>query len=262
MVCSACVSAFDRILEGCVVTDPSVPRRASRQEYSDSLQSGSGRQLEVPAASRLNGTGLIADDLYLLSHDERTGRPRLRARPLGIGLSGALLTELMLGDSIGLDRGGVLVPRRRRPADDLGQRVQAQIAAEGAPRPVRDWLLYLARSAPKDVAGRLERAGYLQHVRGAIPGLSGRLVPVDTSWALAPVLRVRSALDSSCAPDPRHAILVGLAWASGLSFRIAQSEAAGNRSLEEPLAYLIPGLRFIITQTQVAVQNSVLPHRA
>lgn len=233
------------------MTDPYVPRRPSRQSA-----------LQDPTASGLNGTGLIADDLYLLSHDDRTGRPRLRQRPLSIGLAGALLTELMLGDSIGLDRGGVLVPRRRRPADDLGRRVQAQIAAGGTPRPARDWLLYLARGATKDVAGRLEQAGYLEHVRSTIPGLSDRWVPVDTNWAFAPVIRVRSALDPSRPLDPRHAVLAGLAWASGLSFRFTQSAVVGGRSVDAVLDCLVPGLRFIITQTQAAVDSTMLSHRS
>ena len=38
----------------------------------------------------LRGTGLVADDLYLLAHDGQTGRPLLQPRSLGIGLAGAL----------------------------------------------------------------------------------------------------------------------------------------------------------------------------
>ena len=48
----------------------------------------------------LGGTGLVADDLYLMAHHEISGRPLLQPRPLGMGLAGALLAELMLGGSI------------------------------------------------------------------------------------------------------------------------------------------------------------------
>jgi hypothetical protein len=217
--------------------------------------------LPVPDASKLGGTGLIADDLYLLGHDDRTGRPFLGARPLGIGLAGALLAELMLGGSISLHRDGVIVAHRRWPADDLGRRVRDQVAAEGGPRPVRDWLLFFARSAAGDVASRLEQAGYLRHARSWVPGRPGRWVPVDADCAYAPVIRVRSALDPSRPFDPCRAVLAGLAGACGLGFRIAQSREPGDRSVREAVGYLIPELRYLIAQTQAAVDNTVLSHR-
>lgn len=209
----------------------------------------------------LSGTGLVADDLYLLAHDDRTGRRCLGPRSLGIGLAGALLADLMLGDSIGLQRGGTIVAHRRRPDDDLGQRVHAQIAAEGEPRPVRDLLLFFARNAAADVARRLEQAGYLEHVRSWIPGRPGHWVPLDINRAYAPLIRVRSALDPSRALDPRHAVLAGLTWASRLDKRVTQAGPTGQRGVDEAVSYLIPGLRFVITQTQVAVDSTLLAHR-
>ncbi len=55
-----------------------------------------------PLDTGLSGTGLVADDLYLLAHDDRTGKALLPLRPLGTGLAGALLAELMLARLIGL----------------------------------------------------------------------------------------------------------------------------------------------------------------
>src|SRR5207302_8432860 len=52
----------------------------------------------VPPDTGMSGTGLVADDLYLLAHDDRTGKPLLHPRPLGIGLAGGLLAELILAD--------------------------------------------------------------------------------------------------------------------------------------------------------------------
>ena len=96
------------------------------------------------------------------------------------------------------------------------------VAAEQEPHPVREWLLFLARSAAGDVAGRLERSGYLTQAGGRIPWRPRRWVPVNPDWALAPLLRVRSALDPA-RPLPAHgAVLAGLAVACGLSFRLDQ----------------------------------------
>jgi Golgi phosphoprotein 3 (GPP34) len=50
--------------------------------------------------ARLSGTGRLADDLYLMAHHERSGRPHLQPRAVGLGLGGALLAEPMLAGQI------------------------------------------------------------------------------------------------------------------------------------------------------------------
>jgi hypothetical protein len=243
------------------MTSQNVPRRAGQHGYPASIQPVGQRPFRDRAASGLGGTGRIADDLHLLGHDDRTGRPSLGLRPLGIGLAGGLLAELMLGDSISLQRDGTIVAHRRWPADELGRRIRDQVAAEDEPHPVRDWLLFFARSATGDVARRLEQAGYLRHARSLIPGRPGRWVPVDANWAFAPVIRVRSALDPSRPVDPQRAVLAGLAGACGLGFRIAQYQTPRDRSVEEATGQLDPELRYLIAQTQAAVDSLVLSHR-
>lgn len=61
-----------------------------------------GRRYLGPVDAGLSGTRLVGDDLYLMAHDDRTGKPLLPPRPLGTGLAGALLAELMLARCIGL----------------------------------------------------------------------------------------------------------------------------------------------------------------
>ena len=133
----------------------------------------------------LGGTGLVADDLYLLAHHDVTGKPVLQPRPLGIGLAGALLAELMLGGGICLRPDGVVLPGRTWPGDELARHVRDLVAAEQEPHPVREWLLFLARPAATDVAGRLERSGYLTRAGGRIPW---RPRPPSTApcWRTAP----------------------------------------------------------------------------
>ncbi|HTX83306.1 MAG TPA: GPP34 family phosphoprotein [Streptosporangiaceae bacterium] len=57
----------------------------------------------------LGGTGRLADDLYLMAHDERSGRQLLSARAAGLGLAGALLAELVLAGCVGIASGRVAV---------------------------------------------------------------------------------------------------------------------------------------------------------
>jgi len=210
----------------------------------------------------LSGTGRVADDLYLMAHHELTGRPFVQPRALGTGLAGGLLAELMLGASIGLGPDGAVLSSRTWPADELARQVRDQIAAEHEPRLVRDWLLFLARTAADDVAQRLARSGYVTRVGRRVPWRPGRWIPVDPDWAFSPLLRVRAALDPARPLPAYGAVLAGLATACGLGFRLDQYQASAGRRLDEALAQLNPRLRELVAQTQAAVDNAVLSHRA
>ena len=221
-----------------------------------------GRTHPGPLDAGLSGTGLVADDLYLMAHDDRTGKPLLPPRPLGTGLAGALLAELMLARCIGLRSDTAVVIGQNVPRKAAqGYMLLKQIADEPSPLAVRTWLLFLAGSAARDVALRLEQAGYVTRVRSRVPGRPGRVVPVNPDWAFAPMLRVRSALDRTREVAPHAAALTGLAVACGLSFRLDQYQTRAGRSTGDAVAYLPPDLRQVITQTQIIVSSAVLSHR-
>jgi hypothetical protein len=123
----------------------------------------------------LSGTGLVADDLYLLAHDDRTGKALLPPRPLGTGLAGALLAELMLAGCIGLRSDTAVVIGQEVPRTAVaGHVLLTLIAGEPVPLPVQAWLGFLGHTAAHDVAARLEQAGYLTRVRSRVPGRGGR----------------------------------------------------------------------------------------
>jgi len=221
-----------------------------------------GRGYPGPLDAGLSGTGLVADDLYLLAHDDRTGKPLLPPRPLGTGLAGALLAELMLARCIGLrSDAAVVIGQDVPPAAVHGHMLLKLIADEPSPLPVRTWLGFLSQTAARDVALRLEQAGYLTRVRSRVPGRPGRMVPVSPDWAFAPMLRVRSALDQGREPTPHAAALTGLAVACGLGFRLDQYQTQAGRSTGDAVAYLPPDPRQLIIQTQITVSAAVLSHR-
>ena len=136
-----------------------------------------GHRHPDPPAQGLSGTGLVADDLYLLGHDDRSGKPLLQPRALGTGLAGALLTELMLAGCIGLRHDGTVVITRDTPQDAVQQHpLLKQVADEPGPQPVRSWLRFLAHSA----AGRRQRRDpclHLPHPAAALGGSRPR--PAD-----------------------------------------------------------------------------------
>jgi hypothetical protein len=145
----------------------------------------------VNAGPGLGGTGLVADDLYLMAHHETSGKPFLQPRPLGIGLAGALLAELMLGGHVVTGSDSTVAAGPTLPGDDLARQVRNQIAGEPEQHLLLEWLLFLGQSVTGGVGRRLERAGYL------IPAgrLAPRWVPADPDWAFAPLLRARPATD-------------------------------------------------------------------
>jgi len=210
----------------------------------------------------LGGTGLVADDLYLMAHHEVSGRPLLQPRALGIGLAGGLLAELMLAGAISWRGDGTVAAGPVLPADALARRVRDQIAGEREPHPAREWLLFAARTAAAQVAGRLEHSGYLARDRPRWPRRPGRWVPVDPDWAFAPLLRVRAALDPARPWSAHGAVLAGLAAGCGLGFRLAQYPPGPGGGPDQAAGRLGPGLRELIAQAQAAVDSAVLSRRA
>jgi hypothetical protein len=208
----------------------------------------------------LRGTGMVADDLYLMAHNEASGRPFLQPRALGIGLAGGLLAELMLAGGATVGHDGTLFTGPGLSGDGLARQVLGLLAAEPS-LPVREWLLFLARTAAEDVARRLELSGYVRRAGGRVPWLPVRWVPVDADWAFAPLLRARSALDPARPWSAYGAVLAGLADACGLGFRLAQYASQADRSAEQAAGRLPGGLRDLIAHTHATVGSALLCHR-
>jgi len=128
--------------------------------------------------------------------------------------------------------------------------------------PVRDWLTFLAATAPQDVARRLEHSGYLVQVPSRRPWRPDRWVPLDADGAFAPMIRVRSVLDPTRNTSAADVLLTGLATACGLGPRLLPyGPPDGRQRLDGAIRLLSPGLRELIAQAQAAVDSAVLAHR-
>ena len=182
-----------------------------------------------PPARGLSGTGLVADDLYLLGHDDRSGKPLLQPRALGTGLAGALLAELMLAGCIGLRHDGTVVITSDT-APGRGAAAPAAQAGSGRARTSAGAVLAAVPGPQRGTGcGRCawRRPGTCEHVRSRVPWSQGQWIPVNPDWAFAPMLRVRSALDPARPLTAHAAALAGLAVACGLGFRVDQYRAPG-----------------------------------
>lgn len=211
--------------------------------------------------AQLSGTGRLADDLYLMAHNDSTGRPYLQPRATGIGLAGALLAELLLAGGVSLSSAGTLSAGGVTPADRLTAQVQNQISTEREPLAAAEWLQFLGRTTTADVARRLAGSGYLARVPRRL-WRAGRWVPADSDCAFMPLNRARSALDSSRVPTVHWAALAGLAAACGLETRLLDyAPPRGRRSPQAAAALLPAELRELIAQTQATVDSAVLAQR-
>jgi hypothetical protein len=209
----------------------------------------------------LGGTGRAGDELYLIAHHELTGRAHLQPRAVGLGLAGALLAELVLAGAVSMDAGTVTCTGPGQVSDPLAAAVAGQIAAETPPRPVGDWLAFLARTAADEVAARLGQAGYLTPVPGR-PWRAARWVPSDPDCAFAPVARLKAALHPSRPGDEQAVTVAGLAAACGSGPRLGLYLPAGTRYRIDALVPLLdPGLHEVIAQTKAAVDAALLAHR-
>lgn len=225
-----------------------------------------GRDVLPPAGltpATLAGTGLLADDLYLMSHDDVTGRPFLHPRALGLGLAGGLLAELLLSGRLSLRQGRMVVSDAGAPADILGRCVLGHVLTERQTYSVSDWLAYLARTSITDVAVRLELAGYLIRKPARRPWRAQRWVPADPDCAFASLCRARAAVEESRSATVHGVALAGFAVACGLAPRLlSYSVTHDRRRLDHVVAQLAPGLPALIAQTQAAVDSALLSHWA
>lgn len=214
--------------------------------------------------ARLRGTGRVADDLYLLAHDDVTGKPFLQRLALGIGLAGGLLAELMFTGTIWIGSDRIEFTRRGQPKDELSRHVLGLLLAEPDGHPLRDWLLFLSTRSAVDVGRRLEQAGYLVAVRSRRPWRSTRLRPANSDAAFAaPFIRVRAVLDPARPATLSDVVLAGLAAACGLGPRVWPYAPAGGarKTLQAAIRDLDPGLRDLIATTQATVDSALLSHR-
>ncbi|HEX5595969.1 MAG TPA: GPP34 family phosphoprotein [Micromonosporaceae bacterium] len=206
---------------------------------------------------------LLADEFFLLAHDDTTGKPKLHARAVGLGLAGCLLAELVLCQRITVRAAAVSVLDRRPPSDALAHTVLDQLINEPEHQSVRVWLSYLGQNAHGLVGERLARAGMVrrQESRRLLRSTT-TYVPVDINAAAWPATRLRSLFDHVESMSLPDAVLVGLVAATGLDRKVLwQSASAIPKYLGHVIASLPPPTQELVTHTEAAVGAAVLSAR-
>jgi len=164
---------------------------------------------------------VLADQFFLIAHEDRTGRSRLHPRATGLGLAAALLAELVLDGRLGITDGDLMILDRRPPADALAHDVLDLLIAQSRHRDVRTWLAFLSQDAAARVGERLMRLGAVEPVtRRRMLGTQTLYMPNSAeqrnaaAWAPA---RLANLLVRGVEMSVSDRVLVGLIAATGLT---------------------------------------------
>ena len=207
---------------------------------------------------------LLADDFFLMAHDDRNGRSRLHPRAVELGLAGAMLGELVLEQRLLIEGPRIRVISYDPPSDPLAHTNLATIVAEPQHREVRTWLAYLGQGAVEAVGQRLARVGLVEliHVRRLLKTTS-RYVAADVNLPAGRVVRLRRLLTGAEQMRVADSMLAGLAEATGLTGHVLwDADQTSLKRLHGLISTLPPPLRELVAQVEAAVGDAILSQRA
>lgn len=206
----------------------------------------------------------LADELFLIGHDQYSGKAQISDSALDTGLAGAVLGELVLAGRLGVADDTRIEVRDQRP---YGERVSdaalAEILKQSESHPVRAWVEYLRDHARTMVAPRLVQTGLIERLQvRAMLKTSIRYPATDPLKAASSQARLRYMLDHPANLDEQSATLGGLVMATNLEFVLG---GGSTREVREGLArmyqMLRPELRALIAGVESAVAQLALSAR-
>lgn len=217
-----------------------------------------------PAHAATAGIGAprpLADELFLVFLDDRSGGFRAKPRTVELALAGALLGELLLDRRIAITQGRVrVIASGPPPPDRLTRILLGQLLAEVDLEDVRPWIAYLSQTAVRQVAVRLRTAGLVDHTHS---WRSGDLYPArDQNRRFLGTVRLRHTFSATGFTDWQSVLLAGLLDASSALNLVLWTPgelAAGHQLLAKVFndADAIP-CQELVAHVQAAVGAAVL----
>jgi hypothetical protein len=221
-----------------------------------------GRQSELVHVAKTKMR--LADQFFLIAHEDRTGRTRIHPRAIGLGLAAGLIGELMLLGRVSVHSGQVWVISREAPGDVLAHNVLDLLVAQQQHRELHTWLAFLAQDAGAKVGERLLRAGAVDVVvRRKWMRSETQYMPTNAEqrnsavWA---AVRLANLLVQHSEMDLADAALAGLVYATGLTRHVLWDfplHRPGVPYLYAIVDSLPPDLRELVEHAQASV-GSVL----
>jgi hypothetical protein len=203
----------------------------------------------------------LADELFLIGHDEYNGKPKINIELLGAGLAGAALAEMLFSGGVELTNGQVGLGPTYRAGNVVANHVLAELRTNGNGHPVQAWIEHLRPDIREVVAFRLVGGGVVR--RQTSRSLTGRaqvrFPALDPMGASKSAVRIGYLLGSPQPLDTVTALLAGLTGAIGipiivptLSSGLARDRIAANR------AALPPAHRTIVAGVEAVVSSVAL----
>jgi hypothetical protein len=207
---------------------------------------------------------LLADQFFLIAHEDRTGRSHLHPRATGLGLAAGLIGELMLLGRVRVADGEVRVVSQIPPGDSLAHNVLDLLIAQPQHHELRTWLAFLAQDAADRVGERLQRAGVVEPViRRKLLSTQTLYMPMNPDQRNAAAwqqVRLANLLVQRRSMDIADRALAGLVLATGLVRHVLWDfpvHRPGVNHLYTVVEYLPADLRELIEHTEACV-GSVL----
>jgi hypothetical protein len=207
---------------------------------------------------------VLADQYFLIAHEDRTGRSRLHPRATGLGLAGALIGELILEGRVGIAEGDLIILDRHPPTDALAHDILDLLIAQSRHRDVRTWLAFLSQDSAARVGERLMRLGAVE------PVVRRRMLSTQTlympnsaeqrnaaAWAPA---RLANLLVRGIEMSVSDRLLVGIIAATGLTRHVLydfEMHRHAFQTLPNAVESLPSDLRELVEITEASV-GSVL----
>ena len=207
---------------------------------------------------------LLADQFFLIAHEERTGRSRLHPRATGLGLAAGLIGELVLLGRVRAVEGELHIVNPEPTRDALSHGVLDLLLAQPQHRELRTWLAFLAQDAADRVGERLIRAGVVEPVvRRRLLSTQTLYMPMNSdqrNQAAWIQVRLANILVQGRVVDITDRALTGLVAATGLTRHVLWDlpvHRPGLGHLHSVVESLPTDLRELVDHTEAAV-GSVL----
>ncbi|MFF5220227.1 GPP34 family phosphoprotein [Micromonospora sp. NPDC000212] len=206
----------------------------------------------------------IADALFLIGHDEFTGKPHSSLDRFESALAGAALAELLFDGRIAVDNNSVACLDPRPWNEALTDLVIAELQGRGNKHSVKVWVRYLreVHQIRERVGGRLTHTGIVRREEGGMLRRVVRWPATDPNEAARPRVVLAANLRATNAPiDLQTATLATLADVGGLRGVIALERATGDRiddcrrQLPAPLAALLTGIASAVDAATITVRR-------
>ncbi len=202
----------------------------------------------------------LADEFFLVGHDEYRGRPHVPDAVLDTGLAGAVLGELVLAERLVVDADTVVEVADHRPyGDRVSDAALAEILKQDRPHTVQAWVEHLRGHVRDMVAARLIVRGLIRRHESRDEPVRHRFSAVDPVVAAAPQTRIGYLLERPGTADPQSAALGALTLATGLDGVIGWSADGQTRAgLARMHASLRPELHALVLGVAAAAAHLTL----